>query len=250
MINLFGKPKVTFECLVAGVERIMPMIPAKELKHPWVQRAQQELSDMRKSSTWGMEKVIHTAKCPGIFTLQRHGWVMRTWQDITIETYGDGAEFNWTTPLDQKALSNEAGDYVSVHPPKQLADYMEHWKPSTLRTLIKIQSPWRCNVPKGYYLLEMPIPYLDENRFTTVQGFFSREQGQASLSPQLMWHVPIGKTLIKAGTPVAQYLLVPKDKFDMGVKPIGTCSEQQFFTLVNGFRFVKNYAETKKIFGG
>ena len=249
MISLFGKPKITFECLVPGVERIMPMIPAKDLKHPWVHRAQQELSEMRKSPTWGKEKLVHTAKCPGIFNLQRHGWVMRTWQDITIETYGDGKTFNWTTPIDQKRLNSIANDYIGSHPEIQLANFMEYWRPDTLRTLLKVQSPWRCTVPKGYHLLEMPIPYLDEDRFTTVQGFFSREQGIAQMNPQLLWHVPIGKTLIKAGTPIAQYMLVPKDNFDMDIKVEGTTTEHAFFELANSFRFVKSYGEVKRLFG-
>lgn len=245
----WSKPKITFECLISGVERIMPMIPAKDLKHAWVHRAHQELINMRKDPEWGMKKEVHTARCPGIFNLQRHGWVMRTWQDITIETYGDGKSFNWTTPIDQKRLNLTAGDYIGSHSEIQLANYMEHWRADTLRTLLKLQTPWRCKVPKGYYLLEMPIPYLDEDRFTTIQGFFSREQGIAQMNPQFLWHVPVGKTLIKAGTPIAQYILVPKEKVDMEIYVETPADEHEFFELVNSHRFVKNYGEVKRIFG-
>lgn len=248
MKMFWNKPKITFDCQIPGVERVMPMIPARELKHEWVQKAQRELSEMRKSPTWGMEKVIHTAKCPGIFTLQRHGWVMRTWQDITIETNGDGWSFSWTTPLDQQALNPSIGHYVQSHSPAQLADYMDNWPKDALRSLVKIQAPWTCSVPKGYYLLEMGVPYLDENRFSTVQGFFSSDTGYAQMSPQLIWRVPKGRVLIKAGTPVAQYMLIPKDKIDMDINVVGTCSEQQFFSLATGNRFISNYGAIKTIF--
>lgn len=246
MIRWFRKPSITFDCLIPGVERIMPMITAKEYKHAWVSRAQQDLAKERKSSEWGMKRLIHTAKCPGIFQLQRNGWIMRSWQDFTIETNGDGTSFVWTSAIDQTRFKLDG--YIGSHPAFQLADYMENWRPNTLRTLIKINSPWRCNVPKGYVLLETNVPYQDENRFTTVQGMFSHEQGYAQLNPQFLWHVPRGKVLVKAGTPLAQYMLIRKEHFDMCINPVGTTSDQEFFDLVNNYRFVKNYGETKKIF--
>jgi hypothetical protein len=70
-------------------------------------------------------------------------------------------------------------------------------------------------VPEGYYLQEAPLPYSTEKRFTTVTGFFSKEHGLAQLNVQLLWHVMKGKTLIKAGTPIAHYMLIPKDQPEM-----------------------------------
>lgn len=248
MVNFFRKKQITFDCLIPGVERLMPMIPAKDFKHQWVKRAMQEYKNERNNPMFGMEKQIHTARCPGIFTLQRHGWIMRTWQDITIETFGDGNSMQWTTPISQKALNPQVGEYVGGHPEEQLFKFMNNWKKDTLSTLVKLTTPWRCTVPKGYYLLETQVAYADENRFTTVSGFFSREHGYAQLNPQLLWHVPVGKTLIKAGTPIAQYILVPKDSFDMNINVIGNTTDESFFNLVNNYRFVKNYSEVKKLY--
>jgi hypothetical protein len=248
-MNFFKKPRVVFECLIPGVERLMPMVEAKTIRYPWVNRAVAEVKADRQKPEYGMKKQVHTAKCPGIFNLQRHGWVMRTWQDITIETFGDGSRFEWTSAIDQKKLNGQAGDYIGFHPDIQLANYMENWPSNTLRTLLKIQSPWRCVVPKDYYLLEMPVAYADENRFTTVNGFFSHEQGPAQMNPQFMWHIMKGKTLIKAGTPIAQYMLIPKDKYEMEVKTHKQATEHEFFDLVNSHRFIKNYAEIKRIYG-
>lgn len=248
-MNLFRKPKVVFECLIPGVERIMPMVEAKDIRHAWVNNAVTEFTMDRKKADFGMKKAVYTARCPGIFNLQRHGWVMRTWQDITIETFGDGSRFEWTSPINQRNLSKHAGEYVGFHPDIQLSKYMANWPSNTLRTLLKVQSPWRCVVPKGYYLMEMPVAYADENRFTTVNGFFSHEQGPAQMNPQFMWHVMNGKTLIKAGTPIAQYILVPKEKYGMEIKTDGKATEHEFFELTNSHRFIKNYAEIKRIYG-
>jgi hypothetical protein len=97
--------------------------------------------------------------------------------------------------------------------------------------------------------MEMPVAYSDESRFTTVNGFFSHEQGIAQMNPQFMWHVMNGKTLIKAGTPISQYILIPKDSYDMEIRPIREANENELFTLINHNRFIKNYAEVKRIYG-
>jgi hypothetical protein len=246
MFNLF-KPKIVFETTIPGLETVMPIIRAKEFKHAWVQRALNELANIRKQPNYGMETLAHTARCPGIFKLQRHGWILRTWQDITIETNGDGENFRWTTPIDQKVINGI--DYVGNHPKHQLYNYMENWPKDTLSNVLKIHSGWNCVVPKGYYLMELPVAYLDDNRYTTVTGFFEREQGPAGLNVQMLWHVMNGKELIKAGTPIAQYILVEKDQMDMTMDVIGKKpSTHDIFKLLQYNRYVKSYSEMKRIF--
>ena len=48
-----------------------------------------------------------------------------------------------------------------------------------------------------------------------MPGFFSQEYGVAQMNVQLKWHVLNGETLIKAGTPIAHYMLVPKDEAEL-----------------------------------
>jgi dUTPase len=243
----FSKEKIVFRNSIPGVEKIMPIIPAKEYKHAWHQKALDDFANIRKNPNYGMERMLHTVRCPGIFGLQRHGWISRTWQDIVIETNGDTGSFFWHSAINQKELNGT--DCVGHHPKEQFTDYMSNWKSDTLKTVIKIHTGWTCIVPKGYYLLEMPVAYLDENRFTTLPGFFDRDQGPAQMNVQLLWHVMDGKTLIKAGTPIAQYILVPKKQMEMEVKSIGKeANTQDIFDLINHNRFVKNYNEVKKFF--
>jgi hypothetical protein len=242
------KEKIVFETTIPGMDKLMPIIPAKDYKHPWVSRALDDFANTRNHPNYGMEPMHHTTKCPGIFKVQRHGWIVRTWQDIVIETFGDGQTFNWTTPIDQKQINKE--DYIGMHSVEQLYKFMQNWPENTLRTLIKINTGWRCVVPKGYYLMQMPVPYADENRFTTLPGYFMRETGPAQMNTQLMWHVMNGKTLIKAGTPLAQYVLIPKDDYEMEMKTIGKeCNIHDLYQLSDAQRFVKNYNQIKNIFG-
>lgn len=249
MISLFRKPKVIFECLIPGVAEIMPIVPAKDIRHAWVNRAVAEVKADRQHPEFGMHKKFHTAKCPGIFNLQRNGWVVRTWQDITIETFGDGERFEWTSAIDQSKLGEGIEGYVSYHSKEQLHKYMDNWPNNTLRPIIKIHSPWICKVPKGYYLLEMPVAYSDENRFTVAPGFFNPELGRAPLNVQLLWHVMKGKTLIKAGTPIAQYVLIPKDKVDMEIVTHKDTEHKNIHTLLLNNRFITSYGDIKRFYG-
>ncbi len=242
------KEKIVFETTIPGMDKLMPIIPAKDYKRPWVDRALHDLANIRKKPDYGTEKMSHVARCPGIFKLQRQGWIVRAWQDITIETNGDGHTFLWTTPMDQSTFNKE--DYVSCHEPETFHQYMNNWPENSLKTIIKIHTGWRCVVPKGYYLMEMPVVYSDEKRFTTLPGFLGREMGPSHLNVQMMWNVLQGKTLIKAGTPIAQYILVPKEEMKMEMKTIGKPANiYDLFDLSNQHRFVKNHNEIKELFG-
>jgi hypothetical protein len=240
---IFSKPKITFVNEIEGVAGLMPMIPAKQYRNRWVDKAVQDFAKVREQPNWNHQKMIHTARCPGIFSLQRHGWVLRTWQDIEITTWGDGVGFLW------KSATGIGGDAVGHHGPEQLANFHEDWDANTLKTLVKINTGWRCNVPKGYYLMEMPLPLSDEKRFTAVPGYFSSDAGPASMNVQLMWHVMNGSALIKAGTPIAQYILVPKDQMDYECRDAVPEDGLRLSHLYDASKFVKSYGEVKKLFG-
>ena len=238
------QPKIEFINEIEGVAQLMPIVDAKSIRRPWVERAQKSFAELRADPNWRNYKTMHTARCPGIFTLHRHGWVLRTWQDIEITTNGDGTNFTW------RAATSVGGDAVGFHPPEQLADFYGEWPKDTLRCLIKIHTGWRCIVPKGYYLLEMGLPLHEENRFTTVPGYFSREAGPASMNVQLMWHVMHGTTLIPAGTPIAQYILVPKEQPEMICRDAEKSDGLRLSHLYDASKFVKNYGDVRKLFGG
>jgi hypothetical protein len=213
MRRWFKKPVVEFICRIEGVQEMMPIIPAKDLKHPWVLRALNDLAEKRKAVDGVfLEKTAHISKCPGIFTMMRHGWVLRSWLDISIETYGDGVSCAWATPINQRdALGVDA---VEIRPRNELTQFLGAWD-GAIDGTIKFNTPWDCKVPDGYMLLEMPLSYGDDARFEVLPGFILPEYGLISLSPQVKWKVAHGKTLIKAGTPLAQYIPIKKEKIGM-----------------------------------
>jgi hypothetical protein len=211
------KPKIEFFSLMPEVAAIAPILPANKFRPEWLVSAGKDYADQKQQPSFGKEKLIHTAKCPGIYNFVKYGWVMTTWQDVLIHTNGDGLSFEWKTPANQKFMAPESvGDMVGHHSPAQLSALMGGFH-DALQTVIKIQTPWRCLVPEGYYLMEGPLPYSNERRFTTLPGFFSSEYGVAQMNVQLKWHVLNGEVLLKAGTPIAHYMLVPKSEAELVV---------------------------------
>jgi hypothetical protein len=248
MFNIFNKQQnIEFFSIIPQVVDIAPILPAYNLKPNWYKKAQDNLAEKIKQENYGKYKLRHIAKCPGIFNLIRYGWVMTTWQDIIIKTNGDGHSFEWVSAIDQTTINN-AEPAVGFHPTEYLAG-TGGWKDS-LDCVIKINSPWRVIIPKGYYLYESHVPHSEETRFTTVPGVLSREHGIATLNVQLQWHEMNGETSIKAGTPIAHYMLIPKKQANLLVTKASPeqIKADELIKLEMSRRFVNDKAKSKCIF--
>lgn len=240
------KPTIEFFSLIPEVATLQPVISARNFRPDILLNASKKYAEDKKDSSFGTHKIFSTARCPGIYNLVRHGWVVCAWQDITITTNGDGESFNWSTPVDQRTLTNGAlvGEAVGFHPKHQYADHVGGSIPNSLSNVLKIHTPWRCIVPKGYYLQESNMPYTDEKRFTTVPGFFSREQGVAQMNIQLLWHELNGITVIKAGTPLAHYMLIPIDQPEL--VSMAATPEQIFADKITTTELIRNNVTNMK----
>lgn len=216
-MNFFRKPKLKFECLIPEVAEQMPIIPARKISFRW---AKDMIENMKNTQHLWSANVQHThvAKCPGIALVSRQGWIQRSYQDIYIKTNGTN-NFTWNTPLDQSTITVDHEwkyPYINYHPGTDTEPY-GILKPNTMATMVKIDSPWVVTVPKGYYLLCMPIPYQDDNRFTASAGLIDGDAGINFLNVQLFWHCLDSEEVIPAGTPLAQYFLIKKEKVDVEI---------------------------------
>lgn len=189
---------IKFKCFLDNVANDMPIVHTKDIDFDWIQRAKEYYSTTNRSSK--------TTSCPGIFSIVKAGWIHRSYQDIKIQTNGDGYTFNWETRIDQKETKNGKyiQDYVSYHDAGLLSDFYNLGH-NTLKTVIKIQSPWFVEIPKGYSLLLMPVAYSDDNRFTAASGLL---KGNQFLNVQLYWHRLNSTEMIAKGTPLNQMLLI------------------------------------------
>ncbi len=230
---------------VDRVADLYPMEKSKDIPYGWLERTREDFRSKSKDPSWKMHTHNHAARCPGIFNLLRTGWVMRTWSDITIETNGDGVSFQWRTPHD---WGHPTIDYFHE---QNLTKNFNDWPKGSLRHILKYNSGWRVNVPKGYYLLEMGIPYQDDSRFEILPGVFDRNYGWAAMNPFFRWNVKEGIELIPAGTPIAQYILVPKDEISHSCENYDPEKHRDVRLLdwIKQTKFVQDFAHWRKTFG-
>jgi hypothetical protein len=250
-MNIRKPANVEFYSLIPEIAKIAPIVSASHFRPKFMDIAAQELSQEKKCPHYGKEKTYNTAKCPGIYNYYQHGWILTTWQDIVITTNGDGVSFEWRTPIDQRQLENGqlVGENVSSHSPEQYANNISD-SSNILKSVVKIQTPWRCIIPRGYYLMETAVPYTEDKRFTTVTGFHSMDTGVAPLNVQLLWHVLDGETIIKAGTPIAHYMLIPKDQPKLEVRAANNkdLELEKISQIELNRKFVANRSESKCLF--
>ena len=203
-------PKINFKCFIPKVINNFPIKKTKPSDFKWFKKAVEDYKFNKTS--------IHTSKCPGIISILNFGWIQYSYQDFIIETNGDKESFKWNSEIDQKSLPNGdlMQDYISYHPPEQL-EKLKPFPKGVLHTMIKIQSPWIVEIPSGYKLLSMPIPYNDDNRFVAAHGIL---KDKSWLNIQLFWYKTNSKEFVKKGTPLCQYLLIKEEEVDFVIDTI------------------------------
>lgn len=235
---------LTFVNEIDRVADIYPIERARDISYRWLNNLREDFRSKSTATTYKLNSQNHAARCPGIFNLLRQGWVMRTYTDITIERIGDG--FEWTTPF---KWDTPAIDFFHE---ENLVKHFSDWPKGSLRHVLKYNSGWRVNVPKEYYLLEMGIPYQDDSRFEVLPGVFDRNYGWAAMNPFFRWNGgDREKLLIPAGTPIAQYVLVPKDDPSFSCENYNPDKHRDVRVLdwIKQTKFVQDFSHWRKTFG-
>jgi len=207
---------IKFKCLLPGLKDYMPIIPIGDYNFDWVKRLYnfEESFDVRE---------LKTSKCPGIFSIMSKGWIQRAYQDIHIKTFEEDQLIEIRCNFDQRTskYGKYIGKYVSSHNPNQLTIHKK-FQPSTSKIIIKIQSPWIAEIPKGYSLLMMPVAYNDAVHFTAATGLIKNTN---FLNVQLYWHSPDKENVIEKGTPLNQMILIKDISNDFELEEISNIDE-------------------------
>jgi hypothetical protein len=239
--------KIEFYTLVDGIELAYPPIPISEVPMRWVKKTQENLRTKFKTDSNPQSTGAHL--CSGIRNLISIGYAITAWHDIEITTNGDGAQFTWYVPNTNAKHCNIHNEPISLFYPEEYGEYAV-LPPETLKSIIKIPTPWRVRMPKGWGLMMLPLHYADENRFTSLVGVLDPEISSV-LNAVLYWHRLNEKTLIKAGTPL--FYVVPvklDDKLDVVIR---TATEkekkwEEVYQTVAGCSFKNGVAKVKGIY--
>ena len=99
------KPKITWWSMIEGLEKVVPIVPAKEVIPDWWKRVDRMLDNRVKNK--GSIK-----NCPSMPEFLSNGFVVPLWCDLKLRI--DNEKFEWETPI--KTFN------FDVHPDKQFRD--------------------------------------------------------------------------------------------------------------------------------
>jgi hypothetical protein len=218
--KLFGKKEkswIRFYSMEPGVPEVFPVIPSSKLKRPWTLIDQPEDPD---------NGPMYTKNCPGIKKLMNTGWVMVAPADFIIMTNGDKCTFKWQESRKFTRVSDGWSNYIGFHNQHQTEPILDNPE-TTLKSTVKMDTPWRVEASDDMVLLQMPVAYNNESRFTAATGIVDPRYSYV-INVQLFWHVFEGETLIKAGTPLCQYIPVKRDFMNISTHDvtINTATEE------------------------
>jgi len=249
------KNKIDFICLLPGVEQTMPILEASKHKPSWIKKAAadfKKLGSITQQYRGGQEmygdpnmmkfqqdETRHTSKCPALQLYHNTGYILRAHTDIILDVSPDGQFFQSKTPAGQHDKP-----IITSHMGQSFYPFFKNWPKGTMKQVLKFNLPWVARIPKGYKMLQMHPMYQDENRFTTLSGILEPHLGHAAVGTIPFYCHFTGVETIKAGTPLAQFVLIP-DNMNFEVKSLDDdkdyLKERSLNTLLLQETFNKNY---------
>jgi len=216
MFNWFKKTKswVRFYSMDQNVSIMYPVVDNRLTDRDW-----NNVGDISRNRPEQGKQIV--LNCPAIKQITSVGYVLRAPADFIIKTGPSIEHLSWETPFVFKRHSDKytfSGSeyYISWHSPSQTEPLIPKEISNTdkpyLHSAVKVETPWRVKASDDIVLLQLPVTYNNEARFTAAIGVLDPKY-MHSVSVQLFWHVLEGETLVKAGTPLVQYVPVQRSLF-------------------------------------
>ena len=229
-MGLFNRKKkwIRFYSMQPGIAELHPVFPATKLKRKWRKEAltSQDKRDeitikqcpaKKAAAVWEtlLTKVppvnfwSHAVTCPALHGIMDNGYILPCPADFVIQLDGSG-NFEWKST--QTFYGNR---YVTAHIPEQtqgMRNLVSHnQNKDVLDYVIKMETPWRIQAHKDIVFIQIPVSYHEENRFSIATGIVD-PQYSYEVNMQIFWHeTEPGEYIIKAGTPLAQWIPVHRD---------------------------------------
>lgn len=192
------RPFIRFYSLESGVLTLYPIVKSSSVKRRFLEEDQ----------VGDMPETLSSKNCPGIKKIVSTGWIVPAPADFTVSTVGDGVTFEWNEPYRFTKINQGMDSYVSGHTRSQTEPLLDD-PDTTLKTTIKLETPWRIDASDDVLFLLMPVSYNNESRFQAATGILDPKYGHL-INVQLFWKVLEGKTLVRAGTPLCQIIPISR----------------------------------------
>tara|TARA_A100001201_G_C4071035_1_gene195809 strand:- start:26 stop:763 length:738 start_codon:yes stop_codon:yes gene_type:complete len=192
------KPKIHWWSTIEEVQKVSPVLPAKEFIPDWWKRVERMI-DSRVDSKGTVRN------CPSFPEFITQGFVVPLWCDLHINIEHD--KFEWKTPDKMFSFSSHADMQFRDWVPKNVKDNSS--------MVLKPNCPWRVKTPPGWSVWQLPMFYHFNPLFETLPGIIwsdiHHEVNQQMLIKQY------GEFVIPRGTPLAMYVPYERNKYTYDV---------------------------------
>ena len=103
-----------------------------------------------------------------------------------------------------------------VHPTEQYKDYLPDEAKKNTALILKAMCPWNVKTPKGVSLLQLPMSYHFDSRFSLMPGIIHTDF-HYWINQQLVIN-KVGETLIPRGTPLGMYVPIRRENYNLIVR--------------------------------
>ncbi len=175
-----------------------PPVPISKYKHEWVRHGP-------------------PARCPGFADLYKHGYVLPMWFDLEVELEGAPT---WEEK-EVMLTSNSAREFCTWHD-KTISSIKPHLsKHDFFHSILKIHSPWRLSVPKGYCVLQTSPWFHFDKKWDVTTGVLNASYHHAVIVPLfLRLTKPVEETSwisFRAGDPLCVFIPMERKSFNLEI---------------------------------
>ena len=112
--------KIEFYSVIEGIEVMYPPVPATDIDMGWINGAKDFYVKTQKAGGAGASTGAHL--CTGIRDFLENAYVLTSWHDFIIHTYGDMRSFEADTTITNASLMNGRSG-IEFFPPEQFGDH-------------------------------------------------------------------------------------------------------------------------------
>ena len=193
------KPVIKWWSTIDGLEKVVPVVPAKEYIPDWWKRVERMISGR-------YDEKGTVRNCPSFPEFITQGFVVPLWCDLHINIEHD--KFDWKTPDKMFNFTSHADQQFRDWAPKHVQDNSS--------MVLKPNCQWRIQTQPGWSVWQLPMFYEFNPLFEVLPGIIWSDIHHEINQQMLMKRY--GEFSIKRGTPLAMYVPYERNKYTYEVE--------------------------------
>tara|TARA_B100001059_G_scaffold168_1_gene161 strand:+ start:4371 stop:5102 length:732 start_codon:yes stop_codon:yes gene_type:complete len=157
------------------------------------------------------KRILNVKSCPSFIEIYKEGVVLLAPTDIHISTSDiEDKVWSWRTPI--RYFTKSDIETITFHTDEQMRAFLP--PSSKTKVVFKLNLPYFVQVPKGYNVRVLPVPYQYNNDFTICPGILDAKN-QPQVNILFEYTSEKNEILIKQGTPLAVHIPYKVEKFEI-----------------------------------